>query len=291
MANQSFRINLVTAKQVIWNLTLIAAGSIICCASVNGILIKQRFFGAGFTGLSLVLHYLAPSLPVPMLYFALNIPLFSLGWVYVGRRFFLYSVAGMLFFSMALAWTQVTIQVNDKLLSALLAGIIMGLGSGIILRSLGSAGGLDILSVIVLKRFSIRLGTTILAFNSAILIAGAFLFSLEGALYTLIYVFVNSIVVDVVVTGLSQRRAVFIISPEWKRISGEIMEKIQRGVTIIEGHGGFTGREMRILYTVIALQEVPMLKRLARNIDPDVFLVVSNTLEVMGTRIGNQPHW
>lgn len=226
-----------------------------------------------------------------MLYFALNIPLFSLGWVYVGRRFFLYSVAGMLFFSMALAWTQVTIQVNDKLLSALLAGIIMGLGSGIILRSLGSAGGLDILSVIVLKRFSIRLGTTILAFNSAILIAGAFLFSLEGALYTLIYVFVNSIVVDVVVTGLSQRRAVFIISPEWKRISGEIMEKIQRGVTIIEGHGGFTGREMRILYTVIALQEVPMLKRLARNIDPDVFLVVSNTLEVMGTRIGNQPHW
>ena len=291
MARQSFHVTAAGIKQVAWNLFLIAAGSVICCASVNGILIKQEFFGAGFTGLSLVLHYLFPALPVFLFYAVLNIPVFALGWVYVGRRFFLYSIAGAVFFSAALAWTQVTIPVHDKLLASLLAGIIMGAGSGIILRSLGSAGGLDILSVILLKRFSVRLGTTILAFNVMVLVAGAFLFSLERALYTLIYVFVNSAVIDLVVTGLSQRRAVFVISPEWERISGEITEKIQRGVTIIDGHGGFTGKDVKILYTVVAFREVPRLKQLARDIDPDVFMVVSDTLEVMGTRIGNQPHW
>ncbi len=291
MAYPSFEPNLSHARQIIWNLILIAAGSVICCIAVNGILIKQEFFGAGFTGLSLLIHYLSPSLSVYQLYFIFNIPVFALGWLYVGRRFFLYSIAGMIFFSSALAWTQVTIPVNDELLASILAGIVMGLGSGIILRSLGSAGGLDILSVILLKRFSIRLGTTIIAFNAAILLCGALLFSLEKALYTLIYVYVNSSVVNLVVTGLSQRKAVFIISPEWEKISAEIIEKIHRGVTIIDGRGGFTGQEMKILYTVTTFREIPRLKRLARDIDPNVFVVVSDTLEVMGPRIGNQPHW
>jgi uncharacterized membrane-anchored protein YitT (DUF2179 family) len=278
-------------RQVAWNLLLISLGSFLCAVAVNSILIPQKFFGAGFTGLALVIHYIFPSLPVAVMYFILNIPVFALGWMYVGRRFFLYSIAGMLIFSGALAWTHVSLPVYDKILSALLAGIIMGVGSGVILKSLGSAGGLDILSVILIKLFSVRLGTTILAFNSLILVAGALLLSLEGAIYTLIYIYVNSHVVNVVVTGLSQRKAIFIISPEWERISHEIMEKIQRGVTILKGRGGYTGGDMQILYTVISMQELPRLKDLVRKIDPDVFVVVSDTLEVMGTRIGNQPHW
>ncbi len=280
-----------TAGQVLWNLLLMALGSFLCALAVNGILIPQQFFGAGFTGLSLVIHYLVPSWPVAGVYLVLNVPLFALGWMYVGRRFFLYSIAGMLIFTGALAWTHVSFPVEDKILSALLAGIVMGAGSGVILRSLGSGGGLDILSVIFVKRFSVRLGTTILAFNSLILTAGAALFSLEGAVYTLIYLYVNTRMLNVVVTGLSQRKAVFIISPEWERISHEIMERIQRGVTILKGRGGYTNRDIQILYTVIAFQELPRLKDLAREIDPDVFVVVSDTLEVMGTRIGNQPHW
>lgn len=268
-----------------------ATGSVICCVAVNGILIPQKFFGAGFTGLSILIYYLFDSIPLSLLYLALNVPLFALGWVYVGRRFFLYSIAGMFFFTAALQWTQVVIPIQDKILSSILAGIFMGVGSGTILRSLGSAGGLDILSVILLKRFSIRLGTTILTFNSAILMVGAFLISLEGALYTLIYVYVNSFIVNFVVTGLSQRRTVLIISREWEKISREIMERIQRGVTHVNGRGGFTGEEIQLLYTVVSFREVPRLKQIARGIDPNVFLVVSDTLEVVGTRIGNQPHW
>ncbi len=277
--------------QVLRNLVLMALGSLLCAVAVNGILIPHQFLGAGFTGISLIIHYLAPSLPIAVLYFILNVPLFALGWMYVGRRFFLYSMAGMLIFSGALAFTHVSLPVYDKLLSALLAGIIVGTGSGIILRSLGSGGGLDILSVIFMKRFSIRLGTSILAFNAFVLTAGAILFSLEMALYTLIFLFGSSYMVNLVVTGLSQRKAVLIISPQWKEISQEIMETMQRGVTIMEGRGGYTGRREQILYTVITFRELSRIKQLISVIDPGAFVVVTDTVEVMGYRIGTQPHW
>jgi uncharacterized membrane-anchored protein YitT (DUF2179 family) len=278
-------------SQVLWNLGLLALGSWLCAVAINGILIPHQFFGAGFTGVSLVIHYLVPSLPVAVLYFILNIPLYALGWMFVGRRFFIYSIAGLLIFSAALAWPYVSFPVHDKILSALLAGIIIGVGSGIILRSLGSAGGLDILSIILMKRFSVRLGSSILAFNTLVLAAGAVLFSLEMALYTLVYLYVSSYMVNLVVTGLSQRKAVYIISPQWDKISQEIQEKIQRGVTVIRGRGGYTGQEQQILYTVITFRELSRLKQLVNNIDPNAFVVVSDTLEVKGQRIGNEPRW
>ena len=83
------------AKKIIWNLFLMAVGSIICCVAINRILIPQKFFGAGFTGLSILIYYLFDFIPVSILYFVFDIPVFSLGWVYVGCRFFLYSNAGI----------------------------------------------------------------------------------------------------------------------------------------------------------------------------------------------------
>ena len=268
-----------------------SVGSIICAVAINAILVPLQFYGAGFTGIALLIHYLLPAAPVALVYFLLNIPVYSMGWMYVGRRFFLYSIPGMIFFSIALKYIHLPLPINDKILAAILAGIIMGMGSGIILRSLGSAGGLDILSVIFLRLFSLRLGTTILGFNIAVLVAGALLFSLERALYTLIYIFINAHVVNVVVTGLSQRKTVFIISPQWEKISKVIMEKIHRGVTILNGHGAYTGKEQNVLYTVITFRELSQLKKSVRDIDPDAIVVVSDTLEVMGRRIGNEPHW
>ena len=291
MLEKSWKSRMESLRQIAWNLVLISLGSALCAVAINGILIPQQFYGAGFTGVALLIHYTFSSLPVALLYFLLNVPVFYLGWIYVGRRFFRYSIPGMLIFSGALACVHVSLPVHDKILSAIPAGIIVGGGSGIILRSLGSSGGTDILSVIFLKRFSIRLGTTILIFNSLILTAGAILFSLEGALYTLIYIFVCSHMVNLVVAGLSQRKAVYIISPQWEEISHEVIEKIHRGVTIIGGRGGYTGREEQILYAVITFRELPQLKQLIRSVDPDAFVVVTDTLEVIGRRIGNQPHW
>ena len=285
------RVSLKFLKQVLWNLFLILLGSSLCAVAINGILIPQKLLSGGLTGLVLIIHYLIPSSSVAILYALLNVPVFALGWMYVGRRFFIYSLVGAVILSGALAWVHVLLPVHDMLSSVLLAGIISGVGVGIILKSLGSAGGTDILSVALLKRFSIRLGTTSLVFNSGVLVVGALLFSLDKALYTLIYIYVATRILELVVTGLSQRKAIFIISPQWKEISNHIIKNIHRGVTILDGHGGYSGQNENVLYTVINFRELSRLKQLIRQIDPKAFVVVNNTLEVMGHRIGNQPQW
>ncbi len=284
-------VNLKSIKNILWNLLLIISGSIVCATAVNAILVPMQFFGAGFTGITLIIHYLIPAAPLSLLYFILNIPVYGMGWKYVGRRFFIYSVLGMIFFSLALEFVNLSIPLNDRILAAILGGIIMGLGSGIILRSLGSAGGLDLLSVIFLKIFSLRLGTTILLFNILVLAAGALIFSIERALYTLIYIFINAHVVNLVVTGLSQRKSLFIISPQWEIISEEIMGKIHRGVTILNGRGAYTGKEQNVLYTVVTFRDLARVKKIVRDIDSGALVIVSETLEVMGRQIGNEPHW
>jgi len=291
MPNWSWKSKVGSIRQVFWNLGLITLGSALCAVAINGILVPQKFLSGGVTGMALLIYYMLPGLSLGGIYLVLNIPLFILGWKFVGLRFFLYSIVGMMVFSGFIELIKITLPIQDKLLSALLAGIITGAGAGTILRSWGSAGGTDILSVILLNRFSIRLGTTILIFNSLILAAAAIFFSLEKALYTLIYIYVGSYMINLVVTGLSQRKAVQIVSSQWEEISQEIIRKIGRGVTITQGRGGYTGREVQVLYTVVNFRELSRLKQVVRRIDPDALVVVTDTLEVMGHRIGNQPHW
>ena len=110
-------------------------------------------------------------------------------------------------------------------------------------------------------------------------------------LYTLIYIYVSAYVVNLVVSGLNQRKAVMIVSDQWQVISAEIMEKMNRGVTVVHGEGGYSGKEQKILYSVIPFQELARFKELIRKIDPKAFVVITQTLEVMGQKIGNQPHW
>jgi len=279
-------------RDVGWNLFLLCAGSVVTAVGINGLLIPHRFVSGGVTGLALLLHYLVPALSVALIYAVANVPLFLAGWFFISRRFFLYSIAGTIIFSSAIAWVDLgVIPVQDQLLAAILAGLILGTGSGIILKSLGSAGGTDILSVILLQRFSIRLGTTRLAFNISVLAGSALLFSLEDALYTLIYLYVSARIVDLVITGLSQRKAIFIISPQWEEISRGILSEIHRGVTILRGQGGYSQQEQKILYTVMTFRELATLKAIVRRNEPAAFVVVTDTTEVMGHRIGNQPHW
>lgn len=280
-----------SATEIIWNLFILTIGGIICAVAVNGILSPQHFLSSGFTGVALLIHYFFPSLSVGTVYLVLNIPMFIIGWSIVGRRFFIYSVVGMSIFSLALLAVHINIPIHDKILSALLAGIVNGVGSGIVLRSLGSAGGTDILSVILQKIFSIKLGTTVLVFNGVMLGIAAVILSLEGSLYTLVYLYVNTQVLNLVVMGLSKRKVVFIISDQWETLSEEILKKNRRGVTIIEGVGGYKREDKQILYSVIAFQDLPILKKMISKIDPDAFVVVMDTLEVMGARMGNQPHW
>ena len=276
---------------VSWNLLLIFAGSVVCAIGIKGILVPKQFLAGGVTGMALLAHYVLPSLPIGFIYFLLNIPLFVIGWMFVGRRFFWYSLAGMMLFSAVIFWPFPVFPIEDMILNALAAAIITGLGSGIILRSLGSAGGLDILSIILFKRFSIRPGTTVMAFHAIILFIALFRLPLERVLYTLIYFFINAYFVNLVVIGFNQRKAIMIISPQWEEISRQIMEKLQRGVTMVKGVGGYSGQPLHILYSVVTIAELSRFKEMIRKIDPNAFVVVTETLEVMGRRIGNQPHW
>lgn len=277
--------------KISWNLFLIFFGSILCAVAVKGILIPKQFLAGGFTGLSLLIHYVFPALPVGVAYFLLNIPLFAVGWTFAGPRFFAYSIAGVFIFSAAMLWPYPIFPIQDMILCALTAGIIVGVGAGTILRSLGSAGGLDILSVVLFKRFSIRPGNTVLAFNAVLLLSATFRISLEMVLYTLVYIYVTTHFMNLVITGLSQRKSVTIISPKWEEISHEIMDRLNRGVTVVPGEGGYTRQKLHILYSVVTFSELTRLKEIVRKVDPNAFVIVSETLEVMGKRIGNQPHW
>jgi uncharacterized membrane-anchored protein YitT (DUF2179 family) len=279
------------AMKIMWNLLLISMGSVLCALGIKGILIPKEFLAGGLTGLALLLHYVFAFLPVGVIYFLLNIPLFLFGWMFVGRRFFLYSVAGVIIFSAVMLYPFPRLPIQDMILSALTAGIIIGVGSALILKSMGSAGGLDILTVILYKKYSIRPGTIVMAFNTILLMVAILRIPLEMVLYTLIYLFATSYFMNLVLVGLSQRKSLMIISPHWEAISQEIMTKLQRGITIVRGQGGYSAKEMHILYSVITFAELSRLKEMIRRIDPEAFVVVTETLEVMGKRIGNQPHW
>ena len=283
--------NIKTVRTVCFNLLLIFAGCLLCAIALKGILVPKQFLAGGLTGLSLLIHYVLPGLPLGLIYFILNIPLFVIGWLFVGRRFFFYSLAGVFIFSAVIFWPYPVFSIEDMILNALSAGIMTGVGSGLILKSLGSAGGLDILTVILFKKFSIRPGMFILAFNGVLMILAILRIPMEMVLYTLIYLYVSTHFMNLLLIGLSQRKAIMIISTKWEEISREIMNRLQRGVTVVRGQGGYTGKELHILYSVITFTELSRFKEIIRKIDPEAFVVVTETLEVMGKRIGNQPHW
>ena len=275
-------INWKRVRTVFWNGFLITLGSFICAIAINGILIPKHFVSGGLTGISLIVYYFFDRIDVGWLYLIFNVPLFIMGWMRVSRQFFLYSLFGVGVFSLALMVTKVTIAVHDQILAAILGGIISGIGSGIIFRSYGSAGGLDIISIFLNQKYSIRLGQTILASNSIILLACAILFGIDLALYTLVYIFVATYVIDLVLVGLNQRETVFIISDNPKEIAEEILKRMNRGVTFFKGEGAYTHTPRDIIYTPITMRELTKLKDLIFSVDKDAFVVVNETKKVLG---------
>jgi uncharacterized membrane-anchored protein YitT (DUF2179 family) len=278
-------------RRVIYNLFLITVGCVLCAVAVNGLLVPHDFVSGGLVGVALLVHYSWPNLSLALMLLIMNAVVFLIGWRFVGTRFLLYSLAGTFIFIFAIAYININIPVGDKMLAAILAGIITGAGAGLILRSQGSAGGIDILAVIMMENYSIRLGSTYLLFNSVVLVAAALIVSLQGALYTLVFMFVTSQCTDLVVTGLSKRKVIHIISTEWEKVSRYIQEEVKKGVTIIPAKGGYSGYEKPIIYTVVTFRDVARLKRSIRDIDPDAFMVINDTLEVVGAGMGSAPQW
>ncbi|MFH2220188.1 MAG: YitT family protein [Pseudomonadota bacterium] len=278
-----------TGKTILYNLFLISAGNLIFVLGMNGILIPNKLLGAGISGIAIIIHYLLPSSDVGGTYFLLNIPLMILGWFSISRRFMLYTIFGMASFSLAAAAINPPpILIDDLLLAAIFSGVVCGAGAGIVLRSIGSAGGSDILAIYGNQKFGFRPGAIFFSFNSLILVAGAYFFGLKIALYALIYVYTSSRVLDAVITGFNQRMSTLVISDKSKEIASGIFKQVNRGVTLLKGTGAYSGKPRDVILTITTLTELPKLKNVIFDVDPEAFVMVNNTLEVFGKRHGTR---
>ena len=276
-------------RRILINLLLLTVGSAIYSIGLNGILIPHGFLSGGLVGVTLTFLYLFPFLSFGLLYALLNVPLFWLSWRNISRKFTIYTAFGIIVFSLMAELLKVqAFPIENPILAAILAGIVCGFGSGLILRSAGSAGGMDILMVYLNKKFELRPGMTSTVMNAIILLAGAFLFSLEMALYTLIFVFTQGKVIDAVITGFNQRKSIIIISEKSQEIAQGILNELQRGVTFLEGTGGYTGVRKRVIFSIVTLPELARLKEMIFDLDPQAFIVVNDTLEVLGIRHGQR---
>ncbi len=271
------------------NLGLIAAGSIVYAFGINGVLIPKGFLGGGIVGLALLIHYLLPFAAVGLVYLVLNVPLVFLAWINISRRFVLYSLFGLLFLSASLTFIHPPVpDISDPILAAILAGVICGTGVGLVLRSLGSTGGMDILGIYLNKTFGFRIGSVLFASNVLVLAAGAYLYDIQKSLYSVIFLYTASKVTDAILTGFNRRKSLMIISDNSENIAQKILTRIGRGVTYLKGEGAYSRRDKNVIFTITTLAELPKMKELILSEDPEAFIVVNDTLEVLGKRHGRK---
>lgn len=265
------------------NIVLIVLGSTIFSAGINFFAIPSKLAEGGFTGIALLLHYLFNWSPGIVIWI-LNIPLLFIGYKVFGKRTFIYTVIGINAVSLMLEVTNrwSFTPPDDKLLCALYTGVLVGIGLGLIFRVGGTTGGVDIIARLVHKYWGWSIGRTMFLFDFAVILGSVFLIGLNLAMYTLVAVFVGARVVDFVVEGVSRGKAVTIISSNPRLIAKEITQKMGRGVTILNGRGGYTGNEKEVVYVVVPPGELTKLKFIVDKIDPYAFVVVHDTREIMG---------
>jgi uncharacterized membrane-anchored protein YitT (DUF2179 family) len=274
-------------KKIAGECLLISSGCIIFVYGMNAVMIPARLFSGGLAGIAMLIGYRLPFIDLGLIYLLLNVPLIVLGWVTISRRFIAYTIFGIVFFSaVASILKPAPVILADPLLAALLGGVICGFGCGLILKSIGSAGGLDILAIYLNRRFGIRVGTLAFAANATVIVAGGWMLDLNLALYSIILLFTCGWVTNAVVSGFNARMALIIVSDMPDIIARELLGNFKRGVTFLDGQGGFSKKSKRVILTVTTVSEVPKIKEMIFSNDPNAFVVINNTFEVLGNRYG-----
>jgi len=267
---------------VAWNLILLTVGAVVLAIGIKAVAIPNGFITGGFSGLSLLIYYVFGGLSPGTWYFVLNIPLFIAGWIILSRRFFFYSLFGMVVLTVAIDLIPFTIPIHDKLLAALAAGTLIGAGAGTYLHSLGSAGGSDIIAVILNQKFNVKIGRFYFYFN-LVLFGFSFIFlDIDIILFSLILSFVVSQVTDYFLSMFNQRKMVIIISDRSDLIAKAIFEKLNRGSTFLFGRGAYTGQRKKVIMTVVNNYQLKRLEEAVFNIDADAFFITENTFNVIG---------
>jgi len=265
-----------------WNLFLITIGSIIIGIGLKAIVIPHGMITGGFSGAGILIYYHTHFLTPGIWYFILNIPVFIAGWVFVSRRFLFYSLYGTIVLTLVIDLIPFEMPVKDLMLAAIAGGTIIGAGSGIIFRSLGSAGGNDIISIILNQRYGVRIGTYNFCFNFVLFLLSFGLLETDMILYSMAMSYITSQVLEYFMTLFNQRKMIFIISNSPRKIVNEIIKQLKRGATLIKGAGAYTGEEKEIILTVVNNYQIKRVEEIAFKIDPDAFLITENTFNVLG---------
>ncbi|GAB6059295.1 YitT family protein [Desulfonatronum parangueonense] len=266
-----------------WNLILITVGTIIYSVGLKGIVVHHGFIPGGIFGVGLLIYYQYPILSAGILFFLLNIPLFAAGWVSVSKRFFYYSLYAMIVATVTYELVHLDFGVQDQLYAAIAAGGICGFGVGIVLRSLGSNGGLDVVAVILNQKYNIGIGKTYFVFNFILFGISAFMLEIDLIIASLIFVFITSVVLEYTLALFNQRKLVLIISDQSKEIADEMINHLKMGATFIRGRGAYSGQDKNIIMAITNNIVLKRLEELVFSKDEYAIFIVENTFNVLGS--------
>lgn len=271
-----------TAAHYMLEYGLLLLGSLIIALSFNYCLKPNHVASGGVTGISVITLELFGFQPA-LVQWALNIPLFLLGVLLLGKQFGLKTAVGSFVLPLFVLLTQNGEPLTDNLLLATIyGGIGIGVGLGIVFRGRGSTGGLDLAAQLIHRFTGISLGIAVAMLDGLVILTAGLVFDAEKALFALIGLYVTSKTIDVVQLGFNYAKVAYIISEETEAIAEAVLHDLDRGLTRLNGAGGYTGVERTVLMVVVSQNEVSRLKELVRDVDPAAFIIISETREVLG---------
>ncbi|HAF49457.1 MAG TPA: hypothetical protein DCL08_09530 [Anaerolineaceae bacterium] len=273
-------------KRALWDYVLILLGAFIQAMALRLFLVPSDLVSGGISGLAqLINHY--SSFPIGLIVLLGNIPLFILGWQYLGGpRFAVRTILSILAFSIftdTLALFMPGSGVTDDLvLNTLYGGLLLGIGLGIVYRGRGTSGGTDILGRILNRHFGITISQAYLITDSVVVLGAGFVFGWSKALYGLVLIYVSGLAAEVALQGTNIIRTAMIVTSETEAVTHAIMHDLERGVTILSGTGGYTGEPRAVIYCTVSRMEINRLKILVHDIDPRAFMVIGQAQEALG---------
>lgn len=261
---------------------LLLAGSLLMGLSVNLFLVPLKLADGGAIGVALILRHTV-GLPVWAGLVAVNLPLAIWAWRARGWGFVARSVLGVAAFSAAVLVTQWLRPVtDDPLLGIAYGGLFMGAGLGLILRSGATTGGTEMLAMLLHQRFGLSVGTLIMIIDACVLFLAGLTLGWVKAMYSALVLVVATRVVDFIQEGYYGAKGVTIITTRPQEIARRILDDLERGCTLLEGVGAWTGQRRTVVYTVVQRPELTALKRIVYGTDPRAFVVVGDVREVLG---------
>lgn len=266
----------------------IAVGAIITAAGLDLFLIPNKIAAGGVSGLATVIHYVA-HIPVGATMLVLNVPLFLFSVKQLGIHFGLNTLFGAVVLSIAIDVIArfAPVITQDIFLSTLYGGVVCGFGMGIVFKYHGTTAGTDLAAKLINKFTGLSVGQALLAVDFFVITTAGIVFnSFELAMYALISLFVTSKVIDLVQEGRSDTKAFFIISDKPDEVAKAIMYDMDRGVTFLQGSGGYTRAQRDVLFCVVTSAELSTLKKIIHHTDSGAFVIVADTNEVLGEGFG-----